>query len=158
MKKIGIEIKWAIIFAVVSLLWMFLEKSMGLHGANIEKHALITNFFAIPAIAIFVLALLDKRKNHYGGKITWMQGFLTGLVITAFVAVLTPLTQYVTHMYISPDYFTNAINFAVDNGKMELQQAQEFFNLRSYIFQSALGGVVMGLITSAIVAIFIRKK
>jgi hypothetical protein len=61
-------------------------------------------------------------------------------------------------MYISPDYFTNAINFAVDNGKMELQQAQEFFNLRSYIFQSALGGVVMGLITSAIVAIFIRKK
>lgn len=158
MKKIGIEIKWAIIFAVVSLLWMILEKSMGLHGENIEKHATITNFFAIPAIAIFVLAILDKRKNYYHGKMTWIQGFLTGLVITAFIAVLTPLTQYVTHVYITPEYFTNAINFAVDNGKMELQQAQEYFNLRSYIFQSALGGVVMGLITSALVAIFTRKN
>ena len=61
MSKFRIEIKWAIIFALATLLWMAFEKSMGWHDVLIEKHAIYTNFFAIIAIAVYVLALLDKR-------------------------------------------------------------------------------------------------
>ncbi len=62
MKNIKIEIKWAIIFSLVGLLWMVLEKLSGLHGTYIDYHLYLTNLFAIPAIIIMVMALKDKRK------------------------------------------------------------------------------------------------
>ena len=88
MSKYKIEIKWAVIFVFVILLWMVFEKLVGLHTTHIDKHAIYTNFFAIPAIIIYVFALLDKRKNYFNGIITWKQGFITGLIITLIVTVL----------------------------------------------------------------------
>ncbi len=38
MKKISTEIKWALIFVAMSLLWMLLEKLSGLHSTHIDKH------------------------------------------------------------------------------------------------------------------------
>jgi hypothetical protein len=113
MKKIKIEIKWAIIFVVMTLIWMVLEKLVGLHDEHIDKHPIYTNFIAIPAIAIYVFALLDKRKNFYKGAMTYKQGFITGLIITAIVTVLSPLTQYITSTIITPEYFPNMINYSV---------------------------------------------
>jgi hypothetical protein len=65
MGNIKIEIKWAIIFSVMTLLWMLLEKLAGLHSTYIDYHLYLTNLFAIPAIWIMVLALKDKKKNFY---------------------------------------------------------------------------------------------
>lgn len=158
MKKFGIEIKWAVIFVVTSLLWMWLEKLLGLHGEHIDKHATYTMLFAIPAIAIFVLALLDKRKNYYHGFMSYKQGFVSGLIITLFVAVLSPLTQYVTSEFISPDYFANVIEYSVETGTLERSVAEEHFTYGSYAVQAIIGAVVMGVVTSAVVAIFTRRK
>ena len=115
MKRISIEIKWALIFVIIQLLWMLLERVAGLHGENIDKHAMFTNFFAIPAIAVYLIALLDKRKNHYGGFMTYGQGFISGVIITVIVTILSPLTQYIICTVISPDYFRNATEYAVSS-------------------------------------------
>ncbi len=157
MKKFAIEIKWGIIFTLIALLWMVLEKSAGLHDLFIAKHAIYTNFFAIPTIAVYVFALLDKRKNFYN-KLSWLDGFLCGLVISVIVTILSPLSQYITVTFITPEYFPNAIKYAVESGKMTQEDADKYFNLSSYIMQSALGGLLMGAITSAVVALFVRKK
>ena len=158
MKNLKIELKWAIIFAVMQLLWMLLERLTGLHSDHIDKHAIFTNFVAIPAIAIYVFALLDKRKNFYQGVMTYKQGFATGFFITLFVAVFSIATQYITSTIISPDYFSNMIEYSVSEGKMTKEAAESAFNLKSYLIQAPIGAFVMGLLTSAIVAIFTRKK
>ncbi len=158
MKKFAIELKWGIIFTVVALLWMVLEKLVGLHDTHIDNHAIYTNFFAIPAIVVFVFALLDKRKNFYNNKMTWLEGFLSGMFISIIVTIFSPLAQYITLEIISPEYFPNVIEYTVEAGKMSRQAAEEYFNLSSYMMQSALGGLLMGVITSAIVALFVRKK
>jgi len=158
MKNLKIEIKWAIIFAVMQLLWMLLERLTGLHSVHIDKHAIITNFIAIPAIAIYVFALLDKRKNFYQGIMTYKQGFVSGLIITLFVTVFSLLTQYITSTIISPDYFPNVIKYAVSEEQMTQEAAENMFNLKSYIIQAPIGAFIMGLLTAAIVAIFTRKK
>lgn len=93
MSEYGVEIKWAIIYILVTLLWMFPEKISGLHTKRIDKHATFTNLFAIPAIAVYVFALLDKRRSFYNGAMTCKQEFICGLVITAIVNVISPLTQ-----------------------------------------------------------------
>jgi len=158
MTNFKIEIKWALIFALMMLGWMFMEKSLGFHDKHIDKHVIITNFVAIPAILIYVLALLEKKKKDLGGHMTYMQGFRTGLIITVIVTVLMPLVQYISTTYITPDYFTNAKNYAVTQGLMKADEADAYFNTKSYIMQTLIGTPVMGLLTTAIVAIFVRSK
>jgi hypothetical protein len=158
MKSRGIEIKWALLFVAMLLIWMVIERLAGLHGEHIDKHAIFTNFIAIPAIALYVFALLDKRKNGYGGVMTYGQGFISGVIITLVVTILTPLTQYIISTVITPDYFSNAIDYAVAEGKMTQAEAEKYFNLTSYMIQATIGAFIMGVLTSAIVAIFVRRK
>lgn len=158
MKKFTIEFKWGVIFTLVSLLWMVLERLLGWHSTHIDKHAVYTNLFAVPAILVFVFALLDKRKNFYDNKMTWMHGFISGLVISIFIAIFSPLTQYISVEWISPEYFSNAREYAVSSGKMTVEQAHEYFNLTNYMLQSVFGVILMGALTSAIVALFVRKN
>lgn len=158
MKNIKIEIKWALIFILSMLAWMFFEKSMGWHDEKIAVHATYTNFFAIPAILVYVLALLDKKKNFYSGVMSYKQGVISGLIITVIVTVLSPLAQYITSTIITPDYFPNVIEYAVSSGKMTQSDAEAYFNINSYMIQSVIGALVMGLVTSLIVAIFVKSK
>ena len=158
MKKYAIEIKWGVIFVVVALLWMYFEKLMGWHGENIASHAMFTNFFAVIAILIYVLALRDKRKNGLGGYMTWKQGFISGMIITLVVTIFSPLSQYITHKIISPEYFPNVIDYVVETGNMTREMAEQHFTIGNYIVQSTIFGIVVGAITSAVVALFLKKK
>ncbi|TVQ08754.1 MAG: DUF4199 domain-containing protein [Balneolaceae bacterium] len=158
MNKFKIEVKWAFIFVGMMLTWMILERLAGLHGSNIDKHAIVTNFIAIPAVAIYVLALLDKRKTDYNGSMTYMQGFMAGLIITVIVTIFSPLIQVLVAWVISPDYFANMIEYSVQEGKMTQQEAEAYFNLPSYLVQVLIGTPFMGLITTAVVALFTRRE
>ena len=158
MKKITIEIKWALIFAAMTLVCLVLEKLAGFHSTHIDKHHIVTNFIAIPAIAVYVFAFLDKRKKYYGGTMTYMQGFMCGVIITLFVTILSPLTQSIVSYVITPEYFPNAIKLAVSTGAMTQQDAENYFNNSNYVMMGLMGAPVMGLITTAVVAIFTRKK
>ncbi|MBY5952099.1 DUF4199 domain-containing protein [Algoriphagus marincola] len=158
MKKLSIEIKWALIFVAMMLIWMVFEKSMGWHDEKIADHATYTNLVAIPSILIYVFALRDKKKNFYGGYLSFKQGFVSGMIITLIVAMLTPLSQYITSTYITPDYFSNVIEYSVSTGIMERSAAKEFFNLKSYIIQATIGAFIMGLITSLVVAFLVKSK
>lgn len=157
MRRYRIEIKWGIIFSLMTLLWMMMERYVGLHDRYIHLHSLYTNFIAIPSITLYFLALFEKRRSYYGGKMSYKKGFYTGLVITLIVTVLAPITQYVTSVYITPDFFSNAIKYGVSTGKMSHDEASSYFNLQSYLLQSFVGAPIMGTITSAMVAIFTRK-
>jgi len=158
MKRIAIELRWALIFFIIMLLWMALERVVGLHDQYIAYHAIYTNFFFIPAVIIYLLALRDKKKRFYNGKMTWKQGFLAGLVITLFLVILSPLGQWITSALITPYYFSNVIEYAVGQSLMTQVDAEAYFSLKNYIFQSMAGAAVMGVVTSAVVAIFFRTK
>jgi hypothetical protein len=158
LKNFKTEIKWALIFIVTALVWIMLERIAGLHDTHIDKHAVYTNFFAIPAIAVYVFALLDKRKSDYGGVMNYKQGFLSGLIITAIVTVLSPLTQLITSTFITPDYFSNIIDYSVQQGEMTRQAAEDYFNMKSYIIHGLIGAPVMGVMTTAVVAFFTKKE
>lgn len=158
MKKRLIEIKWGLIFVIMMLLWMYFEKAMGWHDVNIADHATYTNLVAIPSILIYVFALIDKRKKHFDNVMSWKQGFISGLIITAVVVILTPLSQLITHELITPDYFENVSAYAVNQGQMTNEEALQYFNLSSYLWQAMIGAALLGIVTSALVALFVRKS
>lgn len=159
MKNIKIEIKWAIIFSVVGLLWMVLEKLSGLHGKYIDYHLYLTNLFAIPAIVMMVMALKDKKTSFYGGKMSYTQGLITGVIVSLIIALLSPATQWITSYVISPEYFPNVIKRSVELGYYPTTaEAEANFNYRNYAVQGAIGALVMGAVTTAIAMIFIRTR
>ncbi len=158
MKKYGTEIKWGVIFAISTLVWMYFEKGMGWHDELIAQQLIYTNLFALVAIVIFVLALKEKRKKDFGGKMSWKQGFISGIIISIVVALLTPLTQYIGNTWIAPNLFPNLINYMVETGKMTEEGAKNYFNLKSYMVQGSFGALTMGVVTSAIVALFLKKQ
>jgi|SRR5690554_886374 len=159
MEKFKLEIKWAFIFIAMSLLWMVLEKAVGLHSTHIDKHMYVTNLFAIPAILIYVLALREKKTKDYNGVMSFKQGFVSGLIITIIVAIFSPLTQWIISTIITPEYFPTVISYSVETGyHSSLEEAEAYFNLQSYMVQSAIGALIMGIITSAVVAFFVKSK
>ena len=158
MQKYKTEIKWGLIFMGVTLVWMLLERVTGLHSTHIEKHATYTNVFAPIAIAVYVFALRDKRATDFNGKMTYKEGFLSGVVISLIVGILSHFGQLITAYVISPHYFENAISYGVANGLTTLEEAEAYFNLKNYIIQSTIFAPVMGVITSAIVAFFLKIK
>lgn len=159
MEKIKIEIKWAILFSVMGLLWMVLEKLCGLHGKYIDYHLYLTNLFIIPAIWVMVLALKDKKKNFYKGQMTYKQGLISGIILSFFIALLSPLTQWITSYVITPEYFPNVIKRSVELGYFKTAtEAEANFNYPNYAKQGAIGALIMGIITTAIAMIFIRTK
>lgn len=159
MNNIKLELKWAIIFSVMTLVWMWLENLSGLHSKYIDYHLYLTNLFSIPAIWIMVLALRDKKHSHYNGQITYVQGLVSGVILSIFIALLSPLTQWVTSYVIAPEYFPNVIKRSVELGYFKtVQDAEANFNYPNYATQGAIGALVMGIITTAIAMIFIRSK
>lgn len=158
MKSRRIEIKWGIIFIFTTLAWMILEKVLGWHDEKIANHAVNTNFFAIPAILVYVLALLDKKKKFYRGHMNFREGVIAGLFMTAVVALLSPLNQYLISTVITPEYFPNVIEYVVNNGIMTQDAASSYFSLNNYLIQSVIGAVVMGTVTSLAVAFLIKSK
>lgn len=158
MKRVKIELKWAIIFTIMSLAWMLLEKTLGWHDENIADHWWLTLFFLPFAIIIYILAMRETRRRVYKGKMTWRQGFLSGLLMAVFVTLLSPLAQYITHNYITPEYFETVRNYSVTNELMSIQKANAYFNITSYMWQATIGAFAGGFITSAIGALFLMKK
>ena len=91
MKKFRIELKWGFLFFLSGLAWMVLEKNLGWHDRLIEQHATYMLLYAPLAIFIYVIALWEKKKKTYGGRMTFLQGLLSGLLITLVVVVLLSL-------------------------------------------------------------------
>ncbi len=158
MKNYQIEIKWGVIFFVISLLWMYFEKLMGWHDVLIAKHPIFSNFFGLIAIGVYLFAIHDKRKNFFRGKMSWRQGFISGVILSIVIALLSPIGQLITHYLISPEFFKNAIESSVERNAMQQEDAEAYFNLSSYIVQSIAGALMFGVITAAIAALILKKK
>ncbi len=158
MKNFAIEIKWAINYSIAFMLWMIFEKSIGLHDVSIGKQMIYTNIFALVALVIYLFAFKDKKKNAFNNSITFREGFMFGVYLSGFIALFAIVTQYITYTFITPNYFDTMIAQVVKYKKQTLEQAQAFFNYKSYLFQSIFGSLSIGIVTGAIIANFIKTK
>jgi hypothetical protein len=162
MKNYSIEIKWTFRFILLVLAWAIGEKFIGLHDQHIDQYILYTNLFAIPAFLFFFLALKEKKKYFFNNQITWTQGFVTGIILSFFIALLMPFAQLVIYKSITPHFFETAIAYKTSSPllkyHMTLEAAKNYFNLRSFIIESVYTELSMGTITGAIIALMIRNK
>jgi hypothetical protein len=90
---------------------------------------------------------------------SYTQGLTSGIVLSVIIAILSPLTQWITSYVITPEYFPNVIKRSVEIGYYKTTaEAEANFNYLTYAKQGAIGALIMGLLTVAIAMIFIRSK
>jgi hypothetical protein len=153
MKNRRLEIRWGIYFILMQLSWMVLERALGYHDHKIEQHASFTMWVMVPSFLMYYLALRQKRLQDFGGKMSFRQGFVAGLVMTATVTLLTPLSQAITSLLIAPDYFAKMIAYTVEAGIKTQAEAEAEFNLQNYLLLSTGFAPVAGIATSLIMAL-----
>lgn len=158
MKKYYIELKWAGISSLLYLVWMLLERLCGLHGRHIQYQQLVSTLILIPSLLIYVLALREKKRKVFQGKITFMQAFKSGMLLTILIVLFSPVNQLITSQLISPEYFKHMRDFAVHHQGMSPEEAQSRLNTGAFMVQSVVGGLVTGALFSALVAIVIRGR
>lgn len=158
MKKLYIELKWAVIFTIALLCWILFEKTLGWDNEQILEHWWLTLLFIPFAILIFLLALREKRRRVYDRKMTWMQGFVSGLIISIIVALLSPLTEYIAYNIFTPEYFNAIAESSVTNDLMARSKMNSILKINSYRWQSAFGLFGFGILVSVVSAFFVRKK
>jgi hypothetical protein len=158
MNKYSTVIKWALIYSGMFLAWMIIERLAGLHSNKLAMQQVVTTFILMPSFVIYILALRETRKNVYGGKITYQQSFASGLWLTTCIVILSPVNQMITTTIISPEYFSNLTAYVINKGIMTEEQAHKQFNNENYIIQSVIGGLITGIIFSAIISFFIKSN
>jgi hypothetical protein len=158
MKKISIEIKWALRFTLLTLAWAIGEKTIGLHDEYIADYGMYTNLFVFPAFLFFYLALREKKKYVYNNSMTFREGFVSGLVLSFIIALFNPFTQFVIYKSITPHFFDTIIAYKVEHKYMTHENAKIYFNLKTYIIESSFTALSKGFITGAIVSVFLRNK
>jgi len=158
MKNFSIEIKWTFRFILLTLAWAIGEKFVGLHDKYIEDYALYTNLFIFPAILFFFQALNEKKKYFYNNEMTWTQGFVSGIFLSFFIALLMPMAQFVIYKSITPHFFDNIIEYKLKHKYMTLENAKTFFNLKTYMLESSFESLSKGITTGAVVSLFLRTK
>ena len=142
----------------MTLLWMLGEKIGGLYSYNIAMHDSITNFIIIPSAFIYFLALREKKKQDYNGRMTYAHILISGIILSLIISLLSPVAQYITTTFIGPEYFGNAIKYAVATKQASLAEAQDYFTLETYLYQGLFWGPIIGFLLTMVIGLFLKPR
>lgn len=150
-------VKFALIFVVLSFIWNCAEYAMGLHDDHINIHPyFVTPFFLIMTAVIYYFALSSKRDENKG-SITFSQLFLAGLVLTIFILILNPVFLYIFYKFINPEFFNSYIAYDTLSGKMSIQEASDYYNMRNFILRGSIYRFIIGIVATVIIYFFMKR-
>lgn len=158
MKRFSIEFKWSLIFAVMTLVWSLIGKALNFDDTAIQYSPVFNTLILVPAFVIYLLEGFDKRKHYYQGVISYKQALGSGMMLSVLVAFLGLLTTWISASVISPELFANSIRYVTSSGQMTAEQAQQQFNLATYMVTGFIAAPITGLILSLITSAIVRTK
>ena len=131
---------------------------MGYHDINIKWQPVFNLLYIFPTFILYLLALLEKKKKYYQDQMSWKQGMISAIIISFIIVFFSPITQFIIHEIISPDFLKNTINYTVSQKKLTLTEAKEYTTLTSSIWKNISDGLSFGVVIGAIVAYLIQSK
>ncbi len=165
MKAFAIELRYAFFISASTFIWLMLEYLLGFQDDYVSYHPVVSMLVLIFPIAFTFIALRKKREEYYQGVITFGQAFQSGLVIAVICALLAIPIQYIFHYAINPRFFDvmieESMKQAINTGKNlteARQDAEAYFNIVSYIIQSVVGTLIIGLLLSGLFAWGVKRN
>jgi len=157
MEKFKIEFKWASIFTAINLIWIYIEKYLGLHDEYIDYHSIVGLVMLLPLIFVIYRSLKQKKHEYYKGEMTWQKAFISGVLLSLLIAGLSPGPIYVMSEFVSPDFFDIILSKGISKGIPE-DFARQLYNLDAYIKSAIFFYLAFGVMISAVVGLVIKKR
>ena len=160
----SLEIKYALLISVFTLIWIAFEQLLGLQDEYVEWHKIITNFsLIIPIIGIW-LALKEFKMGKVF-KYSFQKGFGIGFRITLINTVLIIPVIYIFYYFINPEWPNTMMNKAkidaLENGQdtiKAIEEARSYFSFKYYTIQSVIGTFIFGTLISSVIAFLIKNR
>jgi len=147
-------------------MWLGIEILAGMHTAG-YSHATLIIWVVIPVLTV-VGAILHGRHAALGA-FPYVKALTTGLSTGAVLLGIDLLVWFIFTQMIEPEFFTMMVKYAIDQAKLAgappnavLQQAAAssviFRNIGSFLLVSTIATGAVAATTSAVAALFARKK
>jgi hypothetical protein len=151
------EVRYGLVLALASFVWITLEYAVGLHTTHIAYHPVVTNFFLLIPIYLMWRALKHRRDVLERGQLDWWQGIASGMFISVVAGALAAPTMWIFITFVNPNFFSAMIEFSVKTGyHQKLDHAEAYFNFPAYAIQSTLMPIVLGFVVSVILTAIAR--
>jgi hypothetical protein len=157
---------WGLYIGLANLTWLYLAYYLGLHTSGIWVfQAFMLGWFLL-TLAGFVLALRAvKRQDPSVGYAGGLGAGVLAALVSAFVAVAAQVGYFTVVHPAWPDvmaeqtrdHFTSQ-GASAEEVERVVEQARGHFTLTNYAVQSALTALVTGVVLSAIIMLFLRRK
>ncbi len=154
------EIKWGVVWPTSMFLFLCFEYYAGLQQPpNLEWGVIVDSIggLGLPLL-VFFLGLRQKRDQDFDGTMSWKDGFVSGLLITAVALPLSLLLVWAFLTFVNPAYFDTMIDYSVATGYSTEEDARAYFSMKSYLTQTAIGTALFGVVLSAIFAFLYKTK
>lgn len=161
-----LELKWGIGIGLANLLWLYLSFFLGLHTNGLLLVQLMALIGFLISVIGYVLALRRVHRAYPEG--TFLEGVASGIRMSGMVALFAALAQLGYFFLIHPEWTdlmvdeTSAYYEAQGVSGQDLEEYREgartTFGLRSYLLQSVLGALFLGVLTTLITMAVLKRK
>lgn len=162
----GTALTWGLLIGLANLLWLYLAYYFGLHTSGIMVFQLYMLGWLGLSLAGYIFAL--RVVKELDPALTYGRGLgagTTAAVISALVAVVAQAGYYKVIHPAWPDYMVQqtrehftAENMAPEKIEQMVTQARETFTMGNYMLMSALTALLTGIVLSAIILFFMRRR
>jgi len=158
--------KWGFIIGIVNLVWLYLAYYLGLHTNGIVVFQIFIAVWVALTFVGFVLALRSvKRPSPSVGYLGGLAAGAVAALVSALVAVLAQIGYF---RMVHPewpqvmeaqtrDHFT-AQGLTPEEVEQRVAQAREYFTLSNYATSSAMAALLLGIVLSAVILLFLRRR
>jgi len=158
MKNFATEIKWAVILSMATIGFSYIAKYLGYYDEKIAFYQVFSLLLVPIWVIIYYFGIKEKKIEFFNHKMDWKRGFVSGIIIAAIAAILSPFGEWYTYEIIAPEYFNNAIKIITEKGKMDEEMAQTYYSLNSFIMQSIFNTLSGGVVIAALVSLILKTK
>lgn len=109
------ELKWAVIFSVGMVAWVFMERIFGLHDQHL--HALQSSRHAVMVFLMicYIAGLSERWRTCPDGRMLYWDGLVSCVTMTILVLLfMVPVNQF-TLTIVSPDLVFNQAQYEIAN-------------------------------------------
>jgi hypothetical protein len=147
------ETKWAVIAAIVTFIWLILEKMLGLQTAENFGTWAIVDIAASMLIftVVYYLFCREKREEDFNGVMSWAEGFWAAAIMTLIFIPISTLLIYLFAILINPD-FVHILAEKSSEGSIAIDPYGSF--LKQHVFSA----IVFGLLFSLLFPIFTKRS